>query len=628
MCRTLSFVVVFVACSLGLRAQVSPSWISRYSGPTNTSDFARAMAVDAAGNAYVTGVQSPEGTPNMVTIKYGPTGNQVWVNIYGESGLFEYPTDINVDATGNVYVYGTTGTVSQSDLVLFKYNSAGVQQWTRAFDRAIVDYAAQMTVDSAGNVYLTGVASRTRLHRNSYSKVQFLGQPPLVSGLLGRGRRRCGGRLRGRVVVNSTGQVYVTGVYFTANGSYTFTIKYDGDGTFLWSAAYPSTTYAQRIALDGSGNVYVGATGRGSGTTELLVLKYSPTGTLLWSGTYRGSGQLTDNLSNMAVDASGNVYVTGMSAGAANHDIVTVKFSADGARQWVSRYNNEAANSTEVARGIAVDSAGSVYVGGYTYAGASQHDFLALKYDANGNQKWVFSYDQEGSPDFLYDFALGASGDVFLTGSTDLLGTGADILTLRLGQAVVSGLPEILAGPRDVETIAGGGGDITFSVSVQSPTAVTYQWRFNGREIPGATEQSYIVSSPDPSEAGEYSVRVSNAVGVTATPEARLTVRIPPNVVIFSTTTNVAAGRTVLINGYPGGDPPLRFQWRLNDRDLVGQTNQNLRLTAVGHQRHGNLHSGRAKSLGRFRQQSDSNQCLARQRHRPLELAQPVASRQ
>ena len=126
--RILSIVVVFVACSLGLRAQVSTSWISRYSGPTNTPEFARALAVDSAGNAYVTGVQSPDGTPNMVTIKYGPTGNQVWVNIYGESGLFEYPTDINVDATGNVYVYGTTGTVSQSDLVLFKYNSAGVQQ--------------------------------------------------------------------------------------------------------------------------------------------------------------------------------------------------------------------------------------------------------------------------------------------------------------------------------------------------------------------------------------------------------------------------------------------------------------------------------------------------------------------
>jgi hypothetical protein len=279
----------------------------------------------------------------------------------------------------------------------------------------------------------------------------------------------------------------------------------------------------------------------------------------------------------MAVDSSGNVYLTGQSSGAASHDIVTVKFNANGARQWVSRYNNETANSTEVARGIAVDAAGSVYVGGYTYGDGSQHDFLALKYDANGNQKWAFTYDQEGSPDFVYDFALGASGEVFLTGAADFLNTGHDILTLALEQTAVSGLPEILAGPRDVEVIVGQP-DVTFSVSVQSPTPVTYQWRFNGRDISGATQQSYTVTTPDPGEAGEYSVRVANAVGVTASPEARLTVRRPPTVSIFTATPNVVEGRNLIIDGFPDGDAPLRFQWRFNGADLVGQTNQQLRL--------------------------------------------------
>src|SRR5688572_31910844 len=106
MCRIFSIAVAFITCSLGLDAQVSPRWIARYSGPTNTQDFARAMTVDSAGNSYITGVQSPESEPNLVTIKYGSTGGQAWVNIFGESGLSEYPTDIDVDAAGNVYVYG------------------------------------------------------------------------------------------------------------------------------------------------------------------------------------------------------------------------------------------------------------------------------------------------------------------------------------------------------------------------------------------------------------------------------------------------------------------------------------------------------------------------------------------
>ena len=581
MCRVLSLICAsFLATSCALQAQVSPTWIARYSGPTNTQEFPRAMAVDSAGNAYVAAVQSSEGVPNLVTIKYGPTGAQAWVNIYGESGVSEYPTDIDVDATGNVYVYGFTVTGTQSDLVLLKFDSAGVREWTRTFDRAINDYAAQMTLDAAGNVYLTGVTLR-----NS-SLPEFLTLKYDSAGNLVWSRAYAGvggvltGDFSGAVVVNSSGQVYVTGVYFAPDGPFTFAIKYDSDGTFLWSAAYPSSTYAQRIALDGSGNVYVGATGRGFGIPELLVLKYSPTGTLLWSGTYRGTSQFGDSLSDMTLDSSGNVYLTGMSPGAASHDIVTVKFNANGTRQWVSRYNNETANSTEVARGIAVDSTGSVYVGGYTYGNGSQHDFLALKYNASGNQEWVFTHDQEGSPDFLYDFALGTSGDVFLTGAADLLNTGPDILTLKLEQHAVSGLPEILVGPQDVEVIVGQA-DVTFSVSVESLTPVTYQWRFNGRDIPGATQQSYTVTNPDPGEAGEYSVRVANAVGVTATPEARLTVHRPPTVSIFTTTPNVVEGRTVVINGYIDGDLPMRFQWRFNGTDLVGQTNLQLRLTTL-----------------------------------------------
>ena len=579
MCRILCIAVAFVSCSLGLNAQVSTRWISRYSGPTNTQDFPHAMTVDAAGNAYIAGVQSPESEPNLVTIKYGPTGAQAWVRIYGESGVSEYPTDIDVDASGNVYVYGYTGTVAQSDLVLFKFDSAGVQQWMRTFDAALHDYPGRATVDGAGNIFLTGV-------RASPSSSQFLTlkYDPAGNLLWSRvypgGGQVASGDTMSDVAVNASGEVYVTGAFYAPGGFSTFVIKYDSNGALLWSATYPSALYAQRIVLDDLGNVYVGTTGGGVPPSEMLVLKYNPTGALLWARAYDSPGSVSDNLNDMAVDSAGNVYLTGTSAGNAANDIVTVKFNAEGTKQWVSRYNNHVANSHDFARGIAVDSSGSVYLGGYTYGNGSQQDFLALSYDANGNQRWVFIYDQAGGPDFLYDFALGSSGGVFLTGAAEFLNTGNDVLTLKLEQQPVSGLPEILAGPQDVEVILGQP-DVTFSVAVESSTPVTYQWRFNGRDVPGATQQTYTVTTPDRSEAGEYSVRISNAVGVTVTPEARLTVRVPPSVVIFTATPNVVEGHTVVIDGFADGDPPIRFQWRFNDTDLVGQTNQQLRLTAI-----------------------------------------------
>jgi hypothetical protein len=579
MCRILSIAVAFITGSLGLDAQVSTRWISRYSGPTNTQEFPRAMTVDAAGNAYVAAIQSPEGMPNMVTIKYGPTGAQAWVNIYGTDTTMEYPTDIEVDSAGNVYVYAATGNVAHSDLALFKFNSAGVQQWMRTFDGAIHDYPGRATIDGAGNIYLTGVRAFSSSSQFLTLKYDPAGNL-LWSSVYPGGGQVASGNLMSDVAVNASGEVCVTGVFYAPTALSTFVVKYDSNGALLWSATFVSASFSQRIMVDDPGNVYVGTAGTGVPPSELLVRKYNPTGTLLWVGAY-DSPAASETLNDMAVDPAGNVYLTGTSAGSVANDVVTVKFNAAGTRQWVSRYNNPVANSYDFARRIAVDSAGSVYVGGYTYGNGSQQDFLALKYDANGNQKWVFTYDQDGSPDFLYDFALSTSGDVFLTGSADFLNTGNDILTLRLEQTAVTGLPEILVGPRDVEVIVGQP-DVTFAVVVaESSTPLTYQWRFNGRDIPGATQQSYTVTSPDPGEAGEYSVRVSNAAGVTVTPEARLTVRRPPTVSIFTATPNVVEGRTVAIDGFFDGDLPMRFQWRFNGADLVGQTNLQLRLTGV-----------------------------------------------
>jgi hypothetical protein len=588
--RVLSFCFAsWLVSSFAVHAQVSITWTARYSGridPTNNQDIARAIAVDAAGNACVTGTTYATATggegqlPDTITIKYDSTGATVWSRIWGTALAGEYPTDIEVDGTGNVYVYASETATSRQELALIKYNSSGAEQWVRRFTNAT---PAQMTVDSAGNIYLTGVASQQGTSQVVTYQFLTLKYDSAGSLLWSRTHSVPGAAIVASdfscaVAVNSAGQVYATGVLFTQTGASTFTLKYDADGTFLWSAAYPSSTYAQRIALDGSGNVYVGATGRDSSGNHFLVLKYNPAGSLLWSGTYAGFSQFDNNLTDIAVDSLGNVVLTGNSSGAASHDIVTARFTADGTRQWVSRYNNESVDSGETARGVAIDSSGFVYVAGYTYGGASQHDFLALKYDANGNQKWVFKHDEAGGPDFVSDFALGPGGTVFLAGYPYYLDTGYDMLAGKLEQLSINGLPEILAGPQDIEVIAGQ--PVTFAVSVQSPSPVTYQWRLNGRDLPGATQQSISLAG-QPSETGEYSVRVSNAVGVTATPEARLTVRRPPTVTISTTTPNVVEGRTVVLSGFADGDQPMRFQWRFNGSDLIGQTNQQLRLTAV-----------------------------------------------
>ncbi|MBK6772393.1 MAG: SBBP repeat-containing protein [Ignavibacteria bacterium] len=70
------------------------------------------------------------------------------------------------------------------------------------------------------------------------------------------------------------------------------------------------------------------------------------------------------NATSLAVDGSGNVYVTGYSTGSGQRfDYATIKYNSSGVQQWVARYNGPG-NSIDYANSLAVDGSGNVYVTG------------------------------------------------------------------------------------------------------------------------------------------------------------------------------------------------------------------------------------------------------------------------
>src|SRR4029077_13212896 len=99
-------------------------WVRRYNGPGNSDDFATAIAVDGAGNVYVTGASPGLGTDvHYATIKYDASGAEQWVARYNE-GSSATATAIDVDSLGNVCVTGTIfGVGTDYDYVTVKYNS-------------------------------------------------------------------------------------------------------------------------------------------------------------------------------------------------------------------------------------------------------------------------------------------------------------------------------------------------------------------------------------------------------------------------------------------------------------------------------------------------------------------------
>ena len=136
-----------------------------------------------------------------------------------------------------------------------------------------------------------------------------------------------------------------------------------------------------------------------------------------------GRGITTDGAAAIAVDSSGNVYVTGTSASQTGYDYATVKYDTSGKEQWVARYNGASGASA-----IAVDNSGNVYVTGTTVS----YDYATVKYDASGKEQWVARYTGPGDRvDNAKAIAIDGTGNVYVTGMSVGVATGYDYATVK-----------------------------------------------------------------------------------------------------------------------------------------------------------------------------------------------------
>jgi hypothetical protein len=146
------------------------------------------------------------------------------------------------------------------------------------------------------------------------------------------------------------------------NGAYSrndyLTVKYNSSGAQQWKATYNGPAKlddaAVGLALDASGNVYITGTSFAGkdpvGEEDYLTIKYNAAGVQLWTARYNGPASEPDRATGIAIDNSANVYVTGYSQGI-GLDYATVKYNTDGAQQWVARYNGPA-NGSDIAYAV------------------------------------------------------------------------------------------------------------------------------------------------------------------------------------------------------------------------------------------------------------------------------------
>ena len=366
-------------------------WVKRYNGPQGHSDdVAKALAVDDSGNVYVTGYSYGSGTSDdYATIKYDTDGNQLWVARYnGLGNSDDHANALSVDDLGNVYVTGYgAGSGTNNDYATIKYDPNGNQLWVKYYNGQGNgdDCANAMAVDSLGNVYVTGYSYDSNTDYD-YATIKYdpNGNQLWVARYNGLGNSSDHAYA---LAVDGMGNIYVTGDSTGSSTSSDYaTIKYDPNGNQLWVKRYNGTAnssdYATALSVDNSGNVYVTGQSYGSSTSDdYATVKYDPNGNQLWVKRYNGPGNDEDRANALAVDVSGNVYVTGYSSGSGtSFDYATVKYDTNGNQLWVKRYNGPAGNSDDRCKAIAIDNSGNVYVTGESYGSGTYYDYATIKY--------------------------------------------------------------------------------------------------------------------------------------------------------------------------------------------------------------------------------------------------------
>ena len=436
--------ILLLVVSGTISAQVQSVWTKRFNGPTNSADDAKFVAVDRSGFVYVGGeVPRLLNYPDFAVIKYDHNGDTAWVR-YHNSSVNRGGTlhGLAVDRFGNVIVTGASDGANYTDFATVKYDGDGNQLWEKRYDGGDIDAAEALAVDEGGNIAVTGYTWRVN-ERDDYLTIKYAPNGDTVWTRLYAGYDYSSDNST-MIAIDNLGNVCVSGTrdYYYGTIDY-MTVKYSGLGTAMWERRYngPANNqdYARAIAVDENGNVYVaGESNNPNYSPDIATMKYDAMGDSIWVQRYNGLGNGDDNVKAIAVDSSGNVIIVGTSyVSGTGFDVLTLKYNSSGVLQWARTYAGYL-NYTDYATSVAVDRFGNVYVAGSISSSSTNTDYVTTKYDRDGNQKWVITYNGTGnSYDVANAVCVDTAGFVYVSGTSQGSGTGTDFVTIKYMQTSV-----------------------------------------------------------------------------------------------------------------------------------------------------------------------------------------------
>lgn len=404
----------FLVSSACVQAQVQ--WLRQGGiGGRGTS-----VAHDPAGNAYMAGVVNAPALFDAETTashfadaflaRYDPNGAIQWVRTGGDD-LIDHASDVAVDADGNAYITGYFSTngpnpavdfsgtgitgLGSTDLFLAKYDAAGNLLWIRSGGGPMADEGRGVVLTPDGDVVVSGNFQGTALFGGSnlvsagLSDAMLLKYDPNGNLLWSARAGGAGDDQAGQLTAVPNGDIVVVGQFqqialfgntaLTSHALHNiFLARYDAAGMPLWAVSAGSTVgfmgdKAFDIVHDSNGDLvfcgeiagtadFGGLSVPSNGSLDVFLARYSGSGTPVW--VRHGGGGLQDHAYGLALDTDGNCYLTGqVSDGSAttfdsitlapfgNESVFLAKYNASGMVQWVRRYAPGLGGSVDVLEG-------------------------------------------------------------------------------------------------------------------------------------------------------------------------------------------------------------------------------------------------------------------------------------
>jgi hypothetical protein len=410
----------------------SPQWQWAKSAGGTSVEQANAVATDINGNVYVAGLFNSDsitfgattlinaGGDDLFLAKYDSNGTVLWAKRAGGTNV-DHASCVATDVQGNVYIAGyfnsdsitfgatvlkDTGVFPNYDIYIAKYDANGTELWAKRQGGTNFDQAWGICIDDAGNVHLTGKFSSDSIVLGSYVLIN----------------------------VGGSDDMYI--------------VKYNSYGTILWAASAGGTgnDWARDIAVDHSGNVYVtgdyyssslsfGSTVlTNAGFNDIFIAKYDSSGIVQWAR--KAGGTDLDLPRGLCTDAIGNVYLTGefysptisfgttLLSTVGSSDIFLAKYDSAGTALWATRSGG---TTYDEGWDVFVDDAGEVLLAGNFQSNPATfgsillphsggfNDLFITKYDSSGTALWAKSATGLGN-DFANSVSAFEGGNIYIAG--------------------------------------------------------------------------------------------------------------------------------------------------------------------------------------------------------------------